>query len=214
MAQMSDERVNTDETDVDQAEPYTLGELSNGLQALAARLDQTEDHFGGVLDKVSAAVLELRDQVAELIKKQAEKDIAPRPWIDRASPEQWGELVGWVDWMQARYGALPEFDIAPCWPAHTGLVEELAGLFHSWKRAQTVDELAEKTGSNDLVAWHDRWFWPLRQRAKSGHYRTTNCKETHKVERVTAKPTDRQYLPEASRTAPDHQPSGPHGERR
>ena len=161
-------------------EPYSLTELSNGLEALANRLDQTEDHFGGALDKVSKAVLELRDQVAELIKKQAEKDIEPQPWTDRASPAQWDELVNWVDWLQAKYGALPEYDIPPCWPAHTGVVEELAGLFHSWKRAQIVDELAEKSGSNELVAWHDRWFWPLRQRARSGHYRTTNCKESHR----------------------------------
>lgn len=198
---MSDEPIDKDESMVDQVEPYTLTELSNGLEAVATRLDQTEDHFGGTLDKVSKAVLELRDQVAELIKKQAEKDIDPQPWIDRATPAQWAELVEWVDWVQANYGALPEFDIYPCWPAHTGLVEELAGLFHSWKRAQIVDELGEKAGSNDLTGWHDRWFWPFRQRAKGGHYRTTNCKDEHKVERVTAKRTDRQYLPiDAQRT--------------
>lgn len=189
---MSDEPI---DTAGDLVEPYTLTELSNGLEALLARLDQTEDHFGGALDKISKAVLELRAQVAELIKDQPARDIDPRPWIDRATPAQWAELVGWVDWMQARYGALPEFDIQPCWPAHTGMVEELAGLFHSWKRAQIVDELAEKTGSNDLTGWHDRWFWPFRQRAKSGHYRTTNCQDEHKPERVTAKPTDPQHLP-------------------
>lgn len=204
---MSGSPTDTGEGGAEQDEPFTLTELANGLQALATRLDQTEDHFGGVLDKLSTAVLELRDQVTEQINQQAETDINPRPWIDRASPAQWAELIGWVDWMQARYGVLPEFDIAPCWPAHTGIVEELAGLFHSWKRAQIADQQADTTGSNDLIGWHDRWFWPLRQRAKNGHYRTTNCKEGHKAERITAKPTDRQYLPRhAQRTSPQATP--------
>jgi len=178
-----------------QDEPYTLIELTHGLETVSTRLDQTEDHFGGALDKVSKAVLEVRVQLAELLKKEAEKDTQPRAWAARATPAQWDELVQWVDWMQASYGALPEFDIPPCWPAHPGMVEELAGLFHSWKRAQIADHLAEKTGSNDLTGWHDRWLWPFRQRAKSGHYRTTNCKDRHVRERVTAQPTGRQYLP-------------------
>jgi hypothetical protein len=189
--------MNLPETDDDQDnnDPYTLIELSNGLEALARRLDQTEDHFGGALEKVSKAVLEVRGQLAELLKKQAEKDIPPQPWADRATRAQWDELVGWVDWLQRSYGTLAEFEIYPCWPAHLGMVEELGGLFHSWKRAVITDELATTTGSSDLTAWHDRWLWPLLQRAKGGHYRTTNCKDRHVPERVIPKSTDRQYLP-------------------
>ena len=185
-----------DNAGADAQEPlYTVSELASGVEALAVRLDQTEDHFGEALEQMSNAVVQLQEQLAELLKRQAEKEIEPRPWVDRASPAQWRELVGWVDWLQAKYGALPEFDIPPCWPAHVGLVEELAGLFHSWKRSLIMDELNEKNGSNDLTAWHDRWLWPFRERAKGGHYRTTNCKDTHKVERITAKPTDGQFLP-------------------
>lgn len=182
---------------LDRDDPYTRTELSHGLEAVSNRLDQTEDHFGGVLEKVSAAVLELRDQVAQLLKKEAEKDIEPRPWVARATPAQWAEMAGWVDWMQASYGVIPDFEISPCWPAHIGLAEELAGLHHSWKRAQISDELGEKTGSNDLTGWHDRWLWPFLQRIKGGHYRMSNCREMHQHEssRGTAKPTDRQYLP-------------------
>lgn len=91
----------------------------------------------------------------------------PGPRIDRATPEQWAELIGWVDWRQARYGVLPEYDIAPCWPTHTSIVEELVGLHHPWKRAQLADQQADTTGSNDVVGWQDRPFWPLRQRAKT-----------------------------------------------
>lgn len=179
----------------DDVDPYTLEELSNGLEALVVRLDQTEDHFGGALEKVSRAVLEVRGQLAELLKKQTEKDIPPQPWSARATRGQWNELVDWVDWMQRSYGTLAEFEIYSCWPAHLGMVEELAGLFHSWKRAGNADELATTTGSSDLTAWHDRWLWPLLQRAKGGHYRTTNCKDRHVPERVTSKPTDQQYVP-------------------
>jgi len=81
------------------------------------------------------------------------------------------------------------------------MVEELAGLFHSWKRAVIADELATATGSSDLTARHDRWMWPLLQRAKGGHYRTINCKDRHVPERVAPKPTDRQHVPADRRRA-------------
>lgn len=136
---------------------------------MASRLDQTEGRFGGALEKVSKAVLEVRGHVAELLEKPTEKDTPPKPWADRATQAQWDELV---DWLQRSYEVLAEFKIYPCWPAHLGMVEEIAGLHHSWERAVVTDELATTTGSSDLTAWHDRWLWPLLQRAKGGHYRT------------------------------------------
>ena len=181
--------------DQDDGEPYSLDELSQGLEALASRLDQTEDHFGGALEKVSKAVLELRSQVAELLKKPTEKDTPPRSWADRATQAQWNELIDWIDFLQRNYGTLAEYEIYPCWPAHLGMVEELAGLFHSWKRAVINDELATATGSSDLAAWHDRWLWPLLQRVKGGHYRTTNCKDHHVPERGAPRPTNRLHVP-------------------
>ncbi len=192
---MSQPEPDDDQDDVD---PYTLAELSNGLEALIKRLDDTEDHFGGALEKVSKAVLEVREQLGELLKKPTEKDIPPQPWTDRATRKQWDELVDWVDWLQRSYGTLAEFEIYPCWPAHLGMVEELAGLFHSWKRAVIADELTAATGSSDLTAWHDRWLWPLLQRVKGGHYRTTNCKDRHVPERGIARKTDRRYLHQAT----------------
>jgi len=48
---MSQPEPDDDQDDVD---PYTLTELSNGLEALIQRLDQTEDHFGGALEKVAS----------------------------------------------------------------------------------------------------------------------------------------------------------------
>jgi len=73
---------------------------------------------------------------------------------------------------------LGDYIIPPCWPAHPGVVEELAGLHRSWTRARITDELAKNNGSNDLTAWHGRWLWPCLRRMKAGHYRTTNCRPT------------------------------------
>ena len=174
------------------ARPWTPAELSAGLQALADRLDTTEDQFAAALEKVSRAVVELRGQPAT--QQDDTEKRPPRPWTVRATTAQWDELVTWVDWMQANYSTISDYDIPPCWPAHTGIVEELAGLHHAWKRAQLADEAGETTGSIDLTGWHDRSLWPFLHRAKSGHYRTTNCKDRHVYERVTSTPTNRQHL--------------------
>lgn len=175
--------------------PFSQEELSNALIALAARLDDSEDHFGNALEKVGAAVLQLREQLTELLAQEAEKDVDPRPWSARATSAEWVQLVHWVDWMQASYGTLSVFDIYPCWPAHTGVVEELAGLYRSWRRAQIADTLAGKRGSNDLAAWHDRWLWPLLARLSAQRYGIQSCKAGHEVEVVTVGVTDRQLVP-------------------
>ena len=60
-----------------------------------------------------------------------------------------------------------------------GDVEDLAGLHHAWTIAVINDELGKQTGSNNLTAWHDRWLWPCLRGMKSGHYRTTNCRDRH-----------------------------------
>ena len=56
------------------------------------------------------------------------------------------------------------------------------------------DELGKQTGSNNLTAWHDRWLWPCLRRMKSGHYRTTNCRDRHTIESAAAAITDRSHL--------------------
>ena len=79
------------------------------------------------------------------------------------------------------------------------MVEELAGLWRSWTRTMIIDETAEGSGDTSLTAWHARWLWPALTRMKSGHYRTTNCRDQHQPERVVARPTDRGLMPSGGR---------------
>ena len=58
-----------------------------------------------------------------------------------------------------------------------------------------IDETAKDSGDTSLTAWHDRWLWPALTRMKSGHYRTTNCRDRHQPEPKTAKITDRSFSP-------------------
>ena len=167
----------------------------NGLQELTTRLDGTEDAVAAALDTLTAAVAELKTQLAQLLAKEREKDVPPRRWADRATRKDWDALIAWVDELNASYSLLGDYVIPACWPAHPGVVEELAGLLRSWTRALITDELAKNNGANDLTAWHDRWLWHCLRRMKSGHYRTTNCRDRHHPEGSTAARTDRGFLP-------------------
>jgi len=175
------------------ADPLTV--LWNGFEELTARLDTSEAATEDALHNLGAAVDDLKDKLAQLLKKDREKDIDPRRWAARATRKDWDALIDWVDELNASYSLLGDYTIPPCWPAHPGVVEELAGLLRSWTRALITDELAKNNGANDLTAWHDRWLWPCLRRMKSGHYRTTNCRDGHHPEGSTAARTDRGFLP-------------------
>jgi hypothetical protein len=167
----------------------------NGLHELSARLDGTEDAVAGALDTLSTAVADLKTQLTGLLVKEREKDVTPRRWADRATAKDWAALVDWVDRLIRDYSLLGDYTVPACWPAHPGVVEELAGLWRSWTRALINDQLAKKTGGNDLTAWHDRWLWPTLRRMKAGHYRTTNCRDRHQPERGAAAITGRAFVP-------------------
>lgn len=172
-----------------------LALLWNGFEELTTRLDTTEDALAGTLEALSSDVDDLKTQLTQLLQKEQEKDVKPQRWAARATSKDWNNLMDWVDQLNADYSLLSEFVIPPCWPAHPGAVEELAGLWRSWIRSLIADERGQKNGSNDLTAWHDRWLWPSLHRLKSGHYRTTNCRNGHQPERSPAAPTDRALLP-------------------
>ena len=167
----------------------------NGLAELTTRLDGTEDAVAAALDTLTAAVADLKTQLTALLAKEREKDVPPRRWAARATRKDWDQLVVWVDELNADYSLLGDYTIPPCWPAHPGVVEDLAGLHHAWRIAVINDELGKDTGSNNLTAWHDRWLWPCLRRMKSGRYRTTNCRDRHHREVGTAARTDRGFLP-------------------
>ena len=166
----------------------------NGLAELTTRLDGTEDAVAAALDTLTAAVADLKTQLTALLAKEREKDVPPRRWAARATRKDWDALAAWVDQLNASYSLLGDHTIPPCWPAHPGVVEELAGLHRSWTRALINDELAKNNGANDLTAWHDRWLWPCLRRMKTGHYRTTNCRDRHHPENTLTKMTYRSVM--------------------
>jgi len=174
------------------ADPFTV--LWNGVEDLTARLDTSEAATEGALRSLGAAVDDLKDKLAQLLKKEREKDIDPRRWAARATGKDWEALIDWVDELTASYSLVGDYTIPPCWPAHPGVVEELAGLHRSWTRALINDELAKNHGANDLTAWHDRWLWPCLRRMKTGHYRTTNCRDRHHPENTLTQMTDRAVM--------------------
>jgi len=178
----------------DQGDPLAL--LWNGFEELTARLDNTEDTVADTLDRFSTDIDDLKTKLTQLLKRdQQDKDIKPRRWAIRATRKDWDYLINWVDQLNAHYSLLDDYLIPPCWPAHPGVVEELAGLWRSWTRTMIIDETAEGSGDTSLTAWHDRWLWPALTRMKSGHYRTTNCRDQHQPERVVARPTDQGLVP-------------------
>jgi hypothetical protein len=182
---------------VDDAERITL--LWNGFEDLVARLDTSEEAIEDALGELDTRIGKLKEQLAELLKKEQEKDIKPRRWAARATRKDWDDLIDWVDRLNADYALLDDYLIPPCWPAHPGVVEELAGLWRSWTRTMIIDETAKGSGDTSLTSWHDRWLWPCLHRMKSGHYRTTNCRDRHQSEPKTARITDRSFSPTRAR---------------
>lgn len=168
--------------------------IENGLEALAGRLDDTEDAIATTLETIGGEIADLKANLAQLLAQ--ERELAkPLRWAARASREDWNNLVDWVDDLNGDYSLLSDYVIPPCWPAHPGVVEELAGLWRSWIHAVINDARVKKQGSSDLTAWHDRWLWPGLERIKAGHYRTTNCRPNHQAEVRRSTKTDAARVP-------------------
>lgn len=104
-------------------------------------------------------------------------------WTDTATTEDWSELVHWVDHLVEVMlpGITPT--LAPCWPAHAGVVEDLAAARASWLRAAEADELS---------GWIDRVLVPLVERFSWWSARF--CKDGHQTP-PPARPTDRSLVP-------------------
>ena len=168
--------------------------IENGLEALAGRLDDTEDAIATTLETIGGEVAGLNANVEQLVAQEREL-VKPRRWAARATPKEWKELIDWVDELNSDYSLLSDYTIPPCWPAHPGVVEELAGLWRSWIHAAINDARAKKQGSSDLTAWHDRWLWPCLERIKTTHYGTTNCRQSHQPDRRAVSPTNHEMLP-------------------
>lgn len=180
--------------------PERVDQLSNGLRVLSERIDEHEDTVAESIQELDAELTTLREDLDNLIEKESEpkQDPDPQRWATRATPEDWNALVSWVDGLRLTYSMQTSFTVPPCWPAHPGVVEELAGLYRGWVSAVLTDEQAALDGSSALTAWHDRWLWPALQRFKTASYRISNCAQKHVEETTQLPATDRTFLPPTS----------------
>ena len=190
-------------TDPEQPEPPVT------LQELHARVVAGEN---AVID----AITELTDRVAAL--EPADDNTTtptPRRWADRSTADEWDILVRWVDDLNRSYSLIEDYQIHPCWPAHPGVVEELAALHQAWIIATIEDAVTgprpavpaggkkpakparPAKGGTAYAVWHDRALWPFLGRIRSGHYRIHLCKVEHQPEVASELPpfTDQTLVP-------------------
>lgn len=95
------------------------------------------------------------------------------------------ELREWVDWMSDRYD-VRKF-IRPCWFKHPPVVEELTGLYVAWRG--TFKE-QPRAYSDEIIAFHDRWFWPLMRRIEERRFFNACDGRQHKETTVAMPGTD------------------------
>ena len=102
--------------------------------------------------------------------------------------------MDWVDRLSMDYSLFGDYPILPCWPAHPGVVEELAGIWRAWISAVLADDAAGAGGSASLTAWHHQWLWPCLTRLKASHYSISSCRHRHEPGRTNRPVTDRFIL--------------------
>ncbi len=101
----------------------------------------------------------------------------PQGWADRATADDWKQLAGWVDWLVISYDLLLSRSVLPCWPAHRGVVEELAALRTAWRSATKADRAKEP--SDALAQWHEGLLHPCLLRLRQT-YQQKQCEDRHK----------------------------------
>ncbi|MDO5498636.1 MAG: hypothetical protein Q4F67_03030 [Propionibacteriaceae bacterium] len=166
--------------DVETSLLAVLGQVKT-LEKGAERLDAVEK----TLQALAKEVQTLRPA------KQREKDWVPVAWTDRASREEWSELVAWVDWLRGTYDVTDVRAIPPCWPAHRGLANDLSALHQAWIGAQRADH--DKKDHQALIHWHDRWFAPLLGRVHM--YGTKQCGPRNHDPVIGPEPTRDDLMP-------------------
>lgn len=189
--------VSPEQAGVQPTPPLTLDAVGNGLRAMAQRLDAVEDNTVTTVTDLTSLNQRV-DALQQVVDDLVEKDrtpIPPEPWAARASPAEWTELSDWVDWLNTAYEVIGE-QIPACWPAHPGVVEEVAGIWRAWIRAVVSDTRAKHAGSPELTGWHDRWLWAALRRLRTDHYLVSNCRAgSHETPKRSIHPTDRSLLP-------------------
>lgn len=185
-------------------DPTNLAELESGVRALAQRIDDVEYQSTDAIEAVGADLTDLREQVDELVEtvdelvaKAKEEPPPPAWWSTRADGDDWDELAGWVDTLRLSTSLNDKHVVAECWPAHRGVVEELAALHTAWKLAVITDAQTRKAGTAAYTAWFERWLWPCLERITSPRYTMVDCRRrAHRPDPVPVDlPTDRSLFP-------------------
>lgn len=190
------------------ADDVTLAELTGLMSAVKEHADARYDVLGEQLSQLVTRVDELvgtaQGNSADGDGGEADGPAKFQSWTARAGPEEWAELISWVDWMQVTYSLSGHAldPVPPCWPAHSSVVEELAALHSSW-RAAMADDVDGNGASDASLYWHDRWLWPARERLSSSFLE--RCRVGQHQNAATPPRTNPDFVPGAT-------PSG--GERR
>ncbi|MGW1072735.1 hypothetical protein [Streptomyces sp. NPDC002537] len=139
---------------------------------------QVEEILGEILDRLNAL---------EAGTSGAAGAPDPLPWSLRATEQDWQDLADWLDWFGRHYAPQLHLRIWPCWPAHGGVVEELAALRAAWCAAVEADADPARSGS-ELAYWHQMWLWPTVERVRQ-NYMFGECETDHSPDRP-GRPTD------------------------
>ncbi len=167
----------------------SAGQLEELVRQLALRVKREQ----GEVEEVLAEILQRLSALEEgqTAQRAATPPIAApaggddpagaSPWSYRATERDWRELAGWVDWVSHHYAPQLALRVWPCWPAHGGVVEELAALHAAWRAAAHADE-ESNSASVDLAYWHQMWLWPTLERLRQ-NYMFKSCETEHTADR-------------------------------
>ncbi len=123
-----------------------LAELDDRLTALDETLTGLGKALVAEIEERTAALDALAERVGQA--EAAAGQLAA--WAETATPQQWQELTGWVDWLVTTYELVGDRRVAPCWPSHPGVVEELAALRGAW-----IVVTAKQPPGDAMVQWHE-----------------------------------------------------------
>lgn len=175
--------------------PGTLAELASQLHEIRTQAADIQDVVVEVDERLTALELRAGDRqgTGDGSEPAAAGETKPDPvsWGGCARVGDLEQLAAWVDWLCATYDLNPETAILPCWPAHPGVVEELAALHSAWRSAArssgltTAAQSATGEDSEAMIYWHDRWMHPCLPRLR-GVFQAKQCREGHRDVRVNA----------------------------
>jgi hypothetical protein len=173
------------ESDDEVADPaQTIEDLAADLEQVQGLVRTVAWGVSRETDELKAALIELTARVEALEPPAPEPAAAeedePRAWVDYATAKDWEDLAEWVDWLADTYDVVPSRTVLRCWPAHRGVVEELAALRSAWRAAATAGQ--GKAPSDALIVWHDRWLHPCLSRLREG-FQQKNCQDAHSAPR-------------------------------